>query len=100
MNGQGGQHGKEANNIGFLRLMLAGAVIVSHSPGTIDGNGSREPLRMLFDNISLGDVAVDGFFMLSGYLIVQSMMTTPRLIDYLAKRVLRIYPAFILAYLL
>jgi peptidoglycan/LPS O-acetylase OafA/YrhL len=91
---------KSRNNIGLLRLVLASAVIFGHSPEMLDGNRSREPLTVLFHTLSLGELAVDGFFMLSGYLITKSMIQTNAAIPYLERRVLRIYPAFVLAYIL
>lgn len=88
------------NNFNFLRLFLALAVILSHSFELIDGNLKREPLTALFDSLSLGMFAVNSFFLLSGFLIVQSWDRKPILFDFLKNRVLRIYPAFIVASLL
>ncbi len=45
-------------------------------------------------------MAVNCFFILSGYLIVQSWLRTPQIKDYLSKRILRIYPSFLAACLL
>jgi peptidoglycan/LPS O-acetylase OafA/YrhL len=88
------------NNVGVLRLLFACLVIVGHASEQIDGNRSREPLTRIFHTMSLGEVAVDAFFLLSGYLITMSMIRTGSLRDYLERRVLRIYPAFIVAYML
>ena len=55
---------------------------------------------MLFHTLSLGEVSVDAFFLLSGYLITKSMVRTERLVPFLERRALRIYPAFAMAYLL
>jgi peptidoglycan/LPS O-acetylase OafA/YrhL len=88
------------NNIGVLRLVLASLVIIGHAPEQIDGNRAREPLTRVFHSISLGELAVDGFFLVSGYLITASALKSKTLAQYGLNRVLRIYPAFIVASLL
>ena len=85
------------NNMDFLRLFFASLVILSHSPELVDGNRHRELLTQIFHTMSLGEVAVAGFFTLSGYLIVQSWERSPNLFSFFKKRVLRIYPGFIVA---
>jgi len=86
------------NNFNLIRLVLALLVILSHSPCLIDGNGdAREPLMQVFGTLSLGELAVDGFFLLSGYLIMQSWVSQPQAWPFLKKRALRIYPGFIVA---
>lgn len=85
------------NNFHLLRLVLAGLVIVSHAVELRDGNRIHEPYHALFGWGTLGSVAVNCFFILSGFLILQSWERTPRLGAYLAKRALRIYPAFLIA---
>ncbi len=86
-----------SNNFNLLRLLFAALVLLSHAPEITDNDGRREPLHLLFNTLSFGDVAVDGFFLLSGCLIVQSWQRTPELLDFLKKRALRIYPGFVVA---
>ncbi|MGW1420228.1 acyltransferase family protein [Bradyrhizobium manausense] len=83
------------NNFGILRLLLASLVIVSHSAEMIDGNRSREALLHFGGIMTFGELAVDGFFIVSGYLVLQSFQTSENLFDYLLKRVRRIYPGFV-----
>src|SRR5579872_6630536 len=85
-------YSSQTNNFNFMRLCLAVLVIFSHSFEIIDGNRRREPLTRIFHTFSLGELAVDGFFLLSGYLIVKSWERRPVLLNYLQKRVYRIYP--------
>ncbi|MDO6416036.1 acyltransferase [Sphingomonas sp. BIUV-7] len=97
----GSGHGERHNNaFGLARLLLAIAVVFSHTPEIIDGDRHREPLVYLFGTISLGDLAVDGFFLVSGYLITRSFLDHPKLGAFLLKRAARIYPAFTIATLI
>jgi peptidoglycan/LPS O-acetylase OafA/YrhL len=88
------------NNFGLLRLIFASMVIVSHSPLLLDGDRSREFLTRIFGTLTGGDVAVDGFFLISGYLIVKSFIDTPSLGLYMKKRVARIVPGYAVAFLI
>lgn len=85
---------KHANNFGFLRLFLAVMVIAGHAPEMVEGNSSGEFLTRIFHTLSLGDVAVDGFFLISGYLVAGSYLASPSTLNFLTKRILRIYPGY------
>jgi peptidoglycan/LPS O-acetylase OafA/YrhL len=93
-------HRAQPNNIGFLRLFFALLVIASHAPQLVDGNNSRELLTQLFHTLTFGYVAVDGFFIISGYLVTKSFIQSGSLLEYMSNRVLRIYPAFIISFLI
>ena len=87
-----------ANNFNLIRLVLASAVIFAHCPEQLDGNRSRELLGRIFGQwISLGDLAVDGFFFVSGFLIATSWMRDSRFVPYLWRRITRIYPGYVVA---
>lgn len=88
---------KHRNNFGFIRLFLAVLVVLQHAVFLADGNLNREPLYRVFHSLGMGSAAVFGFFVLSGFLITQSWLKTPKLLPYLRSRVLRIYPGFLAA---
>ncbi len=87
-----------SNNFDALRVLFALLVIVSHSYPLLLGSNDREPLmRASGSQMTLGEVAVDGFFLISGYLITASWQRSRNAMDYLRRRVLRIYPGFLVA---
>lgn len=86
-----------ANNFGALRLVFATLVILSHSFPITQGWANSEPLARLTGTVAFGELAVDFFFLLSGYLITQSAEKSRGNIAYLKKRIARIYPGFIVA---
>lgn len=82
-----------SNNFDFLRLLFASLVIVSHSyPLT----GKAEIIGTLTNGqLSLGSLSVDCFFIMSGYLIMTSLQRSKSPQEYMWKRLLRLYPAYI-----
>jgi peptidoglycan/LPS O-acetylase OafA/YrhL len=86
------------NNIGLIRLLLAVAVIGSHSYQLCLGPSASDPLAVLTSGQeSGGSLAVNLFFLLSGYLITKSWLMSSSATAYLRKRILRIYPGFLVA---
>ena len=78
-----------------LRVAFAAMVLFSHSFALL---GVADPVRAIVTGSSdPGDLAVDGFFLISGYLITRSWVSDPSVPRFLARRALRLYPAFIVA---
>lgn len=88
------------NGFGALRLAFATMVLLSHGPELIDGDRHREILTQIFGSLSFGELAVDGFFVISGALITASWMNAAAWQDFLWRRVMRIYPGFLAAFFL
>lgn len=82
-------HGRD-NNLNLIRFLAASAVIWTHAFGFLRYN-SLEPVKHTF-GIGAGDVAVDVFFVLSGFLVSKSLEGKSPL-QYLWARGARIYPA-------
>lgn len=87
------------NNVLLLRLLLALSVLVAHSVDLLMGDPGEPVYWLTRQRASLGDFAVEGFMVLSGYLVAESWACSAGTFDFLWKRVLRIYPAFVLCVL-
>ena len=84
-----------------MRLIAAMLVIMTHS-FVLTGDGVKKDA---FYNLTNGDLPLSllglrTFFVISGYLICQSMEYSKSYASYLAKRVLRIFPGFIVCIVL
>src|SRR5258706_4124616 len=89
------------NNFDWLRFMLAASVILSHSFPLSGAGNQHEPLfRLTRGQATMGEVAVDGFFIISGFLITWSWFNSGNLRKFLWKRACRIYPAFLVVLLI
>ena len=86
-----------SNNFDALRFLLATLVLFFHCFALLRGSDTHQ-LSVLERLASFGGaIAVPFFFVISGYLVTQSWCRTPAPGVFLQKRLLRIYPGFLLA---
>lgn len=85
-----------SNSIGFLRWLMAFAVIFSHAGPVAGIFGGVDIGAQWGAETSLGGIAVTGFFVLSGMLITRSMMNSKSPVRFLWHRFVRIFPAWFL----
>lgn len=82
------------NNFHFIRLIAALCVIYGHT-AAITGKGPQDIFLTYVGVKFIGGVAVDVFFLISGFLITASAISSKGLIYYSFSRALRIFPALI-----
>jgi peptidoglycan/LPS O-acetylase OafA/YrhL len=78
------------NNLTLLRLLAAAAVVYGHAFG-MNGQTTTEPFYRAF-GLGTGDVGVDAFFVISGFLVAKSFAGKD-LLHFAWARVMRIFPA-------
>jgi len=89
------------NNFDFIRMIAAVSVLFSHSYPLTYGENDNEPLFILTKcQTDFGIIAVNIFFIISGFLVTQSFIRKQTLADYFRSRILRIFPALIVMILL
>lgn len=82
-----------SNNFDFIRLIFATFVIISHSY-VLSGDTEGDFLyRITNGQTMLSHIGVSGFFVVSGYLVFQSLCRSLSVREYFIKRVRRIFPA-------
>lgn len=87
------------NNFDSIRLLLASFVIITHSYALL-GLPEHDALwQWSGGNVALSTLGVNGFFIVSGYLVCQSLERSASIASYLRKRALRIFPGLLLALL-
>jgi len=86
-------HGRD-NNFNLIRVLAASAVILDHSFALVAPERTVGAL-VDFESLELARVAVDVFFIVSGFLVTRSVLTQPTLVDYAVARILRLFPALL-----
>jgi peptidoglycan/LPS O-acetylase OafA/YrhL len=86
------------NNFDFLRLLLASLVIFTHA-FALTTDIKDDPIFPYTGRV-LSEIAVCGFFVISGYLIQNSVRASTSLFSFIKKRMLRLLPGLIVAILL
>ena len=87
------------NNFNLIRIVAALAVLVTHSFALATGTGDAEPFRERL-GMTMGSIAVDIFFITSGFLVAASLLTRQSVIEFVWARVLRIFPALLVMLIL
>lgn len=86
------------NVFDLVRFLLAIVVVYSHS-FTLLVRGATDPIRTLTGGtVYIGASCLDGFFVMSGFLVAASWFRSARPRDFLRNRALRIVPGFVVAF--
>jgi len=82
------------NNFNLIRFIAASAVLVAHCFDVVaPEQAAAVPVNL--EELGIGRIAVDVFFIVSGFLVTRSVLTQPTLVDYAMARVLRLFPALL-----
>ncbi len=79
------------NNFNLIRIIAAAVVLITHSFALATGNPATEPLHDYL-GMTLGSIAVDVFFITSGFLVTASLLIRQSSIEFIWARILRIFP--------
>jgi peptidoglycan/LPS O-acetylase OafA/YrhL len=92
----------KSNAFDFLRLFFAIVVVVYHS--TLYYSGVIKPewayyaiSGWKYNETHIGEIAVHGFFVISGFLITASMLRSATVQEFFYKRLVRLFPGFLTA---
>lgn len=86
-----------ANNLNLIRLLAAISVTFGHSFAMLHPTGRHYEIGPGINSALFGFYAVAIFFMLSGFLILQSYNQSKSNISYILGRVFRIFPGLLFA---
>ena len=72
--------GGRDNNFNLIRVIAALAVLITHSFALAIGTGDAEPFQQTL-GMTMGTIAVDIFFITSGFLVTASLLTRQSIIE-------------------
>lgn len=87
------------NNFNLIRMIAALAVLVTHSFVLAIGTSDAEPFKQSL-GMTMGSIAVDIFFVTSGFLVTASLLIRQNTIEFFWARILRIAPALLIMLIL
>jgi peptidoglycan/LPS O-acetylase OafA/YrhL len=87
------------NNFNFIRIAAALAVLFSHSFNLATGIWDAEPLARHL-GMSPASIAVDVFFITSGFLVTGSLLSRSSVLEFVLARIFRIFPALLVMVIL
>ncbi|MEO0607969.1 MAG: acyltransferase [Pseudomonadota bacterium] len=86
----------DVNRFDLIRLSLAGIVLVYHAFAL----SAVDPFAPIEHNLALmSELAIQGFFIVSGALVYGSYERSRDVMDYAGKRIRRLYPAYLVVIL-
>lgn len=84
------------NNINIIKFLASILVVYSHS-FDLSGNKMLEPFRLIRAKTTLGGIAVSIFFVISGFLVVQSLENSKSIEKYIFSKWKRLIPGLFFA---
>ncbi|WP_333677094.1 acyltransferase [Dyella sp.] len=92
------------NNLNMIRLLAASLVLYSHSFALVRKGASQvgggEAIGTLLGSQDGGSIAVNAFFLISGFLVTGSLLKRNDLMFYIRARMLRLFPALFVSLVL
>lgn len=88
---------QKIKNIEFLRLLFMFAVVLMHYTDSFFKLTNVEVFRHIVKHFSNGGKAVDGFFIVSGFLLYLTFKNSTTIIDFIKKKILRLSPVILFA---
>lgn len=91
---------RNSNNYDLVRLFLAIAVVFGHAFALSRTDSYKEPVLALLKFNYIGDLAVYGFFLISGLFVTASYIDKASLPRFLIARFFRVFPGLFLCLLI